>query len=301
MFDHLHPGSGGAAHGFGGVGMDGNLPPGIMGCGDRCGDLSLGIGGPAAFAGAPAIIAIKFYHVGPGADLAAHGAHQIGAIGFFGTLRHRPGVVLRCIAARRDKGAGGDDHAGAGNMAFIDGAFQPDIGIAGAFGAEIPHGGEARQQGGLGMHHGAGNTIGLAFLQHLIVPRHLVIGVKQQMAVAFDEAGQQGLAGQGDALGIGWGGKIRPHRHDAPIIDQHLPARVHRLPIPHPIGRYQHGRGHGRQWQQGKEGGEQVTDHGPSRLLRAAKVKSAWRNRCCPLSPVPEMARLGLACVGETF
>ena len=71
-----------------------------------------------------------------------------------------------------------------------------------------------------------------AFVQHLIVPRSLVVGVEQDVRVAFDQAGQQRGAGQIDDLGVGGvDGRGGSGGLDAVAAHAHGPAFVHGLAV----------------------------------------------------------------------
>ena len=163
-------------------------------------------GGAGTGAGAPAIVAVELDPIGAVTDLVAHDAGQaVDAVGLFGALRHAPleGEALRGVAAGGDDGAGGGEHSRTGDDALIDGLLEFDIGVGGAFGAEIADGGEAGHQRGAQVIDGAGGAQGEAFVRDLIVPRRFVVGVEQDVGVAFDQAGEQGGAGEVDDLGVG--------------------------------------------------------------------------------------------------
>lgn len=57
------------------------------------------------------------------------------------------------------------------------------------------------------MNRRPGYTERFGFLQHLVVPGRLVVGMQQEVAVPFNEAGEQRHAGQFDAPGVGWDGE----------------------------------------------------------------------------------------------
>jgi hypothetical protein len=79
-------------------------------------------------------------------------------------------------------------------------------------------------------------------LHHLVVPGGFVVRVQQHVRVQVDQAGDQGLAGQVDALGIGRGldASGRADRFDAPVRHQHRPAALRgAVAGPDPLGRQQ--------------------------------------------------------------
>ena len=81
-----------------------------------------------------------------------------------------------------------DPHARTGNDALIDRLLEPDVGVAGALGAEIAHAREAGQQLRARMVHRARDAQRERLVEHLIVPRRLVVRMQQQMRVPFDQA-----------------------------------------------------------------------------------------------------------------
>ena len=78
-----------------------------------------------------------------------------------------------------------------------------DVGVGGALGAEIADGGEARHEGGAEVIDGACGAEGEAFVGDLVVPGSFVVGVEEDVGVAFDESGEEGGAGKVDDLGVG--------------------------------------------------------------------------------------------------
>ena len=76
--------------------------------------------------------------------------------------------------------------------------LQAYVGIAGAFCAEITFGGEAGHQSGAGVIDCTDRAECERFVEDLVVPGGFVVGMEEEMAVAFDQAGQQRLVGEGD-------------------------------------------------------------------------------------------------------
>ena len=78
---------------------------------------------------------------------------------------------------------------GPGMMPSLDGLLQPDVGVAGALGAQIAHRREAGHRAWR-----AGDCVARAtrqrerLVQHLVVPGGLVVGVQQQVRMALDQA-----------------------------------------------------------------------------------------------------------------
>src|SRR5206468_1458806 len=114
----------------------------------------------------------------------AHGFDEaVDAIGFLHTLGYPPfetEALWRVTAGGAD-GPGGGEDARAGDDALIHGLFDFDIGVAGAFGAEVSDGGKACHQRGAAVVHGPGSAETEALVRDLIVPRGLAVGVKQDM------------------------------------------------------------------------------------------------------------------------
>ena len=157
----------GAAHAFGGAGVDGDGDAGAPGGLD--GELHFveRKGGARAGAGAPAIVAVELDPIGAMADLVADDAGQaVDAVGLFGALRDAPfeRESFGRVAAGGDDGAGGGEDPRAGDDALIDGLLEFDIGVGRAFGAEVADGGEARHERGAEMIDGAGGAQGESFV-----------------------------------------------------------------------------------------------------------------------------------------
>ncbi len=74
-----------------------------------------------------------------------HFAKCVNSVGFFRSLGNPESRIesFGRIAAGRDNGLGHDNHAWSRNDALIDGLFEPDIGIAGAFGPQVANRGKS--------------------------------------------------------------------------------------------------------------------------------------------------------------
>ncbi|WP_229425698.1 hypothetical protein [Massilia sp. Se16.2.3] len=107
--------------------------------------------------------------------LLAHGLDRfdragdgLGAVGY---LHVGPVAALgRAVAVAGDDGFRGDEQARAGDHPAFDGALDADVGIVGAFGAEVAQGGESRLQrvgGVLACQQGAVFDL---FLDYPVVP-----------------------------------------------------------------------------------------------------------------------------------
>jgi hypothetical protein len=80
--------------------------------------------------------------------------------------------------------------------------------------------------------HGACDAKGEAFVRHLIVPRSFVVGVEQNVRMAFDEAGEQCDAREINHLGIGgFDGRGGSGGFDADAADTDGPGFVGDLAI----------------------------------------------------------------------
>ena len=140
-----------------------------------------------------AIIGIDLDPVRAVARLMADRAHDlVDPARFFRALRETAiGAEFRArgaIGPRRDNGARNDDEAWTRNNALVNRALDRDIGITRAFGAEIAQQREPRAQRRLGVAHRAHGAIGLALLQHLIVPRRLVVGMQEEMGMQVHQS-----------------------------------------------------------------------------------------------------------------
>ncbi len=248
MLDRVDMRGDGAGHALGRDRVDRDDPAGIMRGGSGGGELGRVQGRPAALAALIVIIGIELHDVGAGRDLIAHGADDIvDPAHLLRALRHfQPRLEsLGAVGTLGDDRAGRRQDAWARHDILRDRIAQADIGIACALGAEIAFGGEAGEQGRLRLGDRARGAQREAFVEHLIVPARLVIGVEEEVAVAFDQAGYQRIAGQVDHLCVGRDGEVGPGGDDPVAFDQYLPADVDRLPVEDAIGLEQGGGGGG--------------------------------------------------------
>ncbi len=195
----------GAAHSFGGVGVDGH---GDAGAGCRLHSklqFTFGKCRVRPGQGSPAVVGIELDPIGSVSDLIAHDADQLCAVSFFGALRDAPlrSVALGAVSACGDDGSGGCQDAGAGNNVLCDRLFELDVGIACAFGAQLAYGGEAGRERGAEMIHGAGCAQSQTFAGYLIVPHRFVIGMEQDVGMALYQARHQGGVGEIDHAATG--------------------------------------------------------------------------------------------------
>ncbi len=246
---------------------------GVVGGSDRRTQLGLGQRRPAAVAALVVIVGIDLDQAGAPGDLVADGADDlVDAADFLRPLRHGDARLeaLRAVGAAGDDRTRRDEQARPGHDALIDRLLQPDVGIARPFRAEVALAGEAGQQRRPRLDHRARRSQRQCLVQDLIVPRRLVIGVEEKVAVALDHAGHQRRAGQVDDPRAGRRRQVRPDGSDALAVDEHLPPRVRRGvdPVEH-LRRAQEDRlGHGRRGEQERGGAE-----GP---LHGASLQ-AWR------------------------
>ena len=221
--------------------------------------LKVGVG---RVAGAAAVVGVDLDPVGARGDLVAHGdAHAVHPVGLLGALGHVPARVeaRRAVAARGDDGARRGQHARSLDQAQIDRVAQGDVGEAGALGAEVTDrreaGFERRARG-----HDAPDGAQLErLLEHLVVPRRLVVGVQQQVRVQVDQPRDEVLVVEREPARRGGHGDLprrcdrldasAAHEHDAvlepaaPVRSQHVgPREQQRLPR---FGRSLDGRGDG--------------------------------------------------------
>jgi hypothetical protein len=115
--------------------------------------------------------------------------------------------------------------------------------MARPLGAQVAFGGEAGEQGGLGMRGGLQRAICERLGEHLIVPQRLVVRMQEQVRVQIDQAGSERGAGQGDALGIRrrLDAVGRTDRGDLAVVHQHRPAGMRGVAVggPHAVGQQQ--------------------------------------------------------------
>ena len=229
VFDGANAGECRTPHSFRRAGMHRHEPFGAARHLDR--QLHLGFGERRfRFAvRAPAVVTVELDPVGTLADLVTdHPREPIHAIGFFRAEGH---VTLR--GATGPIGAGGNDgaraceNAGTRDNALPDGITEADVRITGAFGAEIALRGDTgieRRARGDG---GARNPERQRLVQHLPVPRRLVVGVKQKVGMAFDHAGHEREPAERDDLCTS-GGDVpgRAHLRDGIALDQDGPAAM---------------------------------------------------------------------------
>ena len=91
---------------------------------------------------------------------------------------------------------------GPGTMPWSIARLETHVRVARALGAEIALGGEAGEQRGARVIHGARGAQRQRLVQHLVVPAGLVVRMQEEMAVAFDESRQQRRASEIDAARI---------------------------------------------------------------------------------------------------
>ena len=231
---HAHAGVAGRVRGDGSAGQVRGVDDGLQ---FRGGQRGRGVA-----AGADAVVGVQLDPVGAAGGLLAHRAHRfVRAADFLraagqveiGTEAARTGAV----AGAGDDGTGGDIQARAGNQAFVDRALDRDVGVAGAFGAQVAQRGEAGQQRVARVRGGFQRAVVLRLLQHLVVPQRLVVGMQEHVRVEVDQARHQRRARQRDALRVGG----RPHRRriadrlDGAVADQHDPAGMQGHPNSHPV------------------------------------------------------------------
>jgi hypothetical protein len=177
--------------------------------------------------------------IGAARDLAAHDPgdrfRPVDLLGTLhdGALRDEP---ARGVGAGSDDRAGDHDHPRPDDRALLERAPQPDIGLTGALGPQVAHGGEAGGQRPSERRDRARDAQRLVVAQHLIVPRALVVGAQQEMGVQVDQSGQQRRAAQIDpprAVGCGEAGA---GRDDPLAVDQDRPARPTGLAVEHRVG-----------------------------------------------------------------
>ena len=89
-------------------------------------------------------------------------------------------------------------HARAGDDPLLDGLLEPDVGVAGPLRAQVADGREAGQQHAPQVVGRPADAQGQRLLEHLVVPRRLVVRVQQDVRVSVDQARQQRASRQLD-------------------------------------------------------------------------------------------------------
>jgi hypothetical protein len=180
------------------------------------------------------VVGVHLDHVRAGRDLVARRTrHLVGAADLFRALRDGDAGFepLRPVCAARDIGLGRNEQARAGDDALVDRLLEPDVGIAGALGAEVALGGEAGVERALGVDHGARGPECQRLVQDLVVPLGLIVRVQKQMRVAFDHAGDKGGARKLDHLRSRRSNDVETGRDNPVALYDDLPAgmrvRVH--------------------------------------------------------------------------
>jgi len=82
-----------------------------------------------------------------------------------------------------------------------------------------------------------------AFVEDLIVPARLVIGVQEEVTVALDHAGHEGRPGKVDHLRTGGRREVGAGGGDPVALHQHLPAGMDLASVEHAVGLEQDRRG----------------------------------------------------------
>ncbi len=176
--------------------------------------------------------------------LVANRAHDfIDAAGLFGALWETAigteTAPRRPIRTGRDDGRPRHEEPRPRRQPLRDGALERHIGIARALGAQIAQRGESGGQRVARMVHRAHGAIGLALLQHLIVPRRLVVGMQEEMRMQIHQPRQQGATRKFDLLIRLADPTARRDADDAIALDQHRKPRAHALPGAPDTGRMQ--------------------------------------------------------------
>jgi hypothetical protein len=140
--------------------------------------------------------------VGAEAGLLAHSmADVIGTVHFpdaFGNFQLPPIAEQRVEAGGRER-TRGDEHPRTWDYAVVDGGFDVDVGVLGAFGFKVAHGCEAVQQCGAHVDRSADGALGDGLLKQL----RAVVGIgdvsaEQDVGMGVDESRQDGRAAEVD-------------------------------------------------------------------------------------------------------
>jgi hypothetical protein len=192
-----------AAHPLGGGGVRDDRPSAALGRSDDSFQFVDREGRGRFAVRAPAVVCIDFDPIRPMTDLIADDADQRVAVGLFGPLRNPPfgRETLRSIAPGRDNCAGRHQHAGPWNDPLFDCLLQFSVGVGRPFGPQVANRGKAGRQRRAKMIRGPRHPKRETFVQHLIVPRRLVVGMQKNMGMTFDQSRQKRGAGHVDRRG----------------------------------------------------------------------------------------------------
>ncbi len=162
-------------------------------------------------------------------DLIADDADQrVDAVGLLGALRdaHLGGEAARGVAAGGDDRARRHEHARSGHDTLVDRLLDADVSITRPLGAEVANRREAGPQRVACMVRGPAHPQRQRFLEHLVIPRRLVVRMQQHMRVRVDKPRQQRGAGQRDAACARRHGDLilGPHGIDFPAAHHDDPA-----------------------------------------------------------------------------
>ena len=202
-----------------------------------------GEGGLHLSTGTPAVVGVDLDPVGTASDLVSHDAHERGVVRFLGALQHLDlGSQTRRVAPRGDDGARDDDHARPRDDPLRDGAFEPHVGVARALGAEIALGGEAGAERLARVVGGARDSQRQGLVQHLIVPRRLVVRMEKQVRVPLDQSRQQSGAGERETPSTRGRGDTRRGTggDDTLAAYEDDPSVVHLQAVEDPVGSEEH-------------------------------------------------------------
>ena len=139
--------------------------------------------------------------------------------------------MLDRVGARRRERGPDDLEARPRNDALVDGVAQGDVVVAGAFGLEVPHRGEAVLEADLQRPHGAGDAVGRVLLEDLLVVLdRRRVALEKDVRVGVDQAGQEHPVAEVDDAGAGRHGRsdaldpVADHDDDRPFD---VPAGLH--------------------------------------------------------------------------
>src|SRR5919197_2117096 len=186
VLDRLHAGLDGAPHPLGGAGVrDYGTSRAPRHLHDEL-DLLCGERRPRLAVRPPAIIGVNLDPVRAALDLVAHYARQlVDAARFFRALRNVVGVFgresLRAIAAGCDDSPGGNDHPRPRDDVLIDRLLEANVRVPGTLSPEVAHRRPTGHERAPGVVDSPGDAERESFVQHLVVPRRLVVRMKEKM------------------------------------------------------------------------------------------------------------------------
>ena len=181
VLDRPYTGAHSAPHPLRRRGVSNHKTTGAPGHCNNQGQLLFGECGSGRAVGSPAIVGVNLDPIGAAPDLVPRDPNQVvvavcrlRALG-----KSELGGALRVVAARGDDGPGRHDQSRPENHTEVYRTLESHVGVARALGSEVTRRGYARQECRASVHRGPGDPLGEGFVENLVSPRRLVVGMEQ--------------------------------------------------------------------------------------------------------------------------